>query len=221
MKADLTAFSFEEFVAFFFSREVKTEDGEKITCEEKENWYWGIDDEYVPETFCNYYIRLFRNPEFLLERYSKIQLEEGFWAIQGPVLNCSLSNLLSNEDLSLDARVECIESMADLFWRLFSKESLDTSAGMWWDSLCYDWHCDNRNRANGGEDQLLQDAFFRTLSKILFFNSDICQGAALHGLGHLHHPDTPGLIGRYLEEHPKLSDEWKAYALAASKFEVM
>ena len=200
-KVDLTAVSFEDFVGFFFSPEVRTEE-EKITYEEKENWYWGIDDEYVSQTFCAYYIRLFRNPEFLLQRFTNEQLEEGFWAMQGPVLNCSLVNLLSDTDLPFDARAECIESMADLFGRLFPRASWDSSVGMWWDTLCYDWHCGNRNWSNGGEDKLLQDAFFGTLSKILFFNSNICQGAALHGLGHLHHPDTLGLIGRYLEGHP-------------------
>jgi hypothetical protein len=42
----------------------------------------------------------------------------------------------------------------------------------------------------------------------------------LHGLGHLRHPNTEELIQRFLERHPALSVELKAYALAAAKFEV-
>jgi hypothetical protein len=64
-------------------------------------------------------------------------------------------------------------------------------------------------------------SFFETLEQILSFDSETCQGPALHGLGHLHHPDTPALIDRYIKQHPSLKQEWKSYALAAAKFEVL
>jgi hypothetical protein len=67
---------------------------------------------------------------------------------------------------------------------------------MWWDSLCYDWHCGNKKRENGGDDLELQDIFFNTLVKVLALDSWICQGAALQGLGHLHHPDTAQVVTR-------------------------
>ena len=92
---------------------------------------------------------------------------------------------------------------------------------MWWDSLCYEWHCGNRDRDRGGEDLLMQDVIFETLSGLLKSDSTTCQGAALHGLGHLHHPKTQELVDSYLAEHPSLKEEWKAYALAAAKFEVL
>lgn len=111
--------------------------------------------------------------------------------------------------------------MFDLFERLFAREPLDTSAQMWWDSLCYGWHCGNRSRNRGGEDERLRDVFFEILSRILSLDSETCQGAALHGLGHLHHPETPRLIERYIREHPNLTEQQKAYALAASEFKVM
>ena len=67
----------------------------------------------------------------------------------------------------------------------------------------------------------MQDVIFETLSDLLKSDSTTCQGAALHGLGHLHHPKTPELINAYLAEHVSLDKEWKAYALAAAKFEVL
>ncbi len=161
----------------------------------------------LAETICTYYIQLFRQPEFLLHRFSKAQLEEGFWAIQGANLNCGLQNLLGDTDLPFAAREDCIRAMADLFKQLFAVEPLDTSVHMWWDSLCYDWHCGNRNRERGGEDRRLQDVLFQTLAQILSFDSETCQAAALHGLGHLHHPDTPALIDNYVKEHPALTQE--------------
>jgi hypothetical protein len=63
--------------------------------------------------------------------------------------------------------------------------------------------------------------FFNALAKVLAVDSWVCQGAALHGLGHLHHPHTMELIERYIGEHPSLTREQKAYALAAAKFEVL
>ena len=38
---------------------------------------------FAPQQICAYYVRLFRKPEFLLERFSKSQLDQGFWAIFG------------------------------------------------------------------------------------------------------------------------------------------
>jgi hypothetical protein len=92
--------------------------------------------------------------------------------------------------------------MAELFERLFADEPLDTSVHMWWDSLCYAWHCGNSNRERGGEDLELQNIFFQTLARVLAIDSWICQGAALHGLGHLHHHHTAKLISRYIGGTP-------------------
>jgi hypothetical protein len=67
----------------------------------------------------------------------------------------------------------------------------------------------------------MQDVMFLTLSDILALDSTICRGAALHGLGHLHHPDTDQLVQRYLRQNPALSSEARDYALAAARFEVL
>jgi hypothetical protein len=212
---DVSQYSFDEFISFLFAREVPAEN------ENQEPWDWSTEVTFVPQQVCRHYVQLFRQPEFLLQRFSKAQLEQGFWAIQGPNLDCSVYGLIFETDLPLAAREECIRSMFHLFERLFSTEPLDTSVQMWWDSLCYDWHCGNRKRERGGEDLLLQDVLFQTLAQVLSVDSQICQGAALHGLGHLHHPRTQELIESYIREHPSLTKERKEYALAAARFEVM
>jgi hypothetical protein len=224
VQIDITQHSFDQFIDFMFDHKVVAKfDGEAAErTKDDEPWYWElIELVYDPKKVCGYYVRLFREPRFLLQRFPKPQLEQGFWAIQGPNLDCGLSNLLWVSELSFAAREECVRSMFDLFRLLFAAEPLDTSVQMWWDSLCYDWHCGNRNRALGGEDMKMQDVMFETLAAILCLDSPTCQGAALHGLGHLHHPETRQLIQRYLEEHPSLSTEWKQYALAAAEFKVM
>src|SRR6202790_2427480 len=197
---DLTNSTFDDFVAFLFDRDVSLEsDG-------RDYWYWHVEVEFNAKMIGAYYVRLFRQPEFLLTRFTKLQLEEGFWAVQGPNLDCSVSRIIDDSDLPLSVREECIRSMADLFERLFATETFDSSVQMWWDSLCYDWHCGNRNRERGGEDLELQDVFFQTLAQVLAINSWNCQNAALHGLGHLHHPQTKELIERFIDEHPSLME---------------
>jgi len=216
-EVDITGYSFDQFVAFLFATEASAPtSGDKF-----DPRYWHIDVTFIPEQICAYYTRLFRHPEILVNLFSKEQLEEGFWAIQVPNLDCSVYRVLENADISLPLRAGCIRSMFELFERLFATEPLDSSAFMWWDSLCFDWHCGVRKRERGGDDSELQDLFFETLAKILRLDSAACQAAALHGLGHLHHLDTGNLIDRYIVEHPSLTDEQRAYALAAAKFEVL
>jgi hypothetical protein len=213
--SDLTNISFDEFVSYLFER------GDRSESEQQTLRYEDVGIEFDSGKICAYYVRLFRNPEFLLTRFSKSQLEEGFWAILGPVLECSAYHLVGDPELPFPLRREVIRSMADLFQRLFVNEPLDTSVHMWWDSFCYEWHCGNRNRERGGEDLELQDAYFQTLAEVLAIDSWICQGAALHGLGHLHHPQTKELVDRFIEEHPSLAEEQKTYARAAAKFQVL
>jgi len=213
---DLTNISFDEFVKLVFEQPIQPEptEGDDLSLPY-------VDTQIDSKKICAYYVRLFQQPEFLLSRFTKQQLENGFWAVMGDSHEWSAGNIIDWSDTPLSSRAECIESMATLFERLFVSEPLDTSVHMWWDSLCYGWHCGNRSRERGGEDLELQDIFFRTLAKVLAIDSWICQGAALHGLGHLHHPDTENLVERYIDEHPSLTPEQKAYALAAAKFQVL
>jgi hypothetical protein len=212
---DLRNCSFERFVELLFEHEVPSDSfGAKP-------WYWSTEVTIEPVEVCRYYIRLFRDPECLLAAYSTEQLEQGFWAIQSCNLDCSAPNVIWHEEVPFELREQCVRSMFELFDHLFAFQPLETSVEMWWDSLCYDWHCGNRKRENGGEDLKMQDVMFDTLSRILSLTSPCCWGAALHGMGHLHHPQTSEVIGNFLKNNPTLNDAAKNYALAAMRFEVM
>ena len=210
---DTTHYSFDDFVAFVF-------DHDPPLNEKAKKWYWQAAVVFAPEQFCAYYIRLFRNPEILLERFSKPRLEEGFWTMISGV-EWSVAALIWETDIPLVRREECIRAMADLFKQFFARESLETSCHMWWDALCYAWHCGNRIRERGGEDLEMQDVMFQTLATILYLESEDCQAAALHGLGHLHHPETQTLVDRYIGDHSLITETLREYALAAAKFKVL
>ena len=57
----------------------------------------------------------------MLARFTKQELEEGFWEIMGYTHNWSLGDLIEYSDAPLSSRKESIEPMAVLFERLFSK----------------------------------------------------------------------------------------------------
>lgn len=211
---ELTGVSFDEFVRFIFAQPVPA-------TEKSEPWYWHVLTTFEPDEIIDHYIKLFREPHFLLSQFMKAELEQGFWAIQSCNLDCATAQVIWMTEIPLTLREQCVRSMFDLFEKLFSVEPLDTSVQMWWDSLCYDWHCGNRRRSDGGEDESMQNVMFETLARILELDSPDCQGAALHGLGHLHHPETEQLISKYIAAHEEITPEMKNYALAAAKFEVM
>ena len=217
-QTDIRDYTFDQFIAFIFARDVSP-----APCpgQKRDPWYYHSEVMFDRLCVCQYYVRLFIEPTFLLDRFSKPQLEQGFWAIHGPCLDCSAHRTIFDEEVPFSEREQCIRSMFDLFKHLFAREPLETSGNMWWDSLCYDWHCENRSRDNGGENLQLQDVLFETLANILDLDSDFCQGAALHGLGHLHHPGTEELIQSFLDSHPNLAEGQKAYALAAANFKVL
>ncbi len=213
---DIRRFSFEDFIGFLFDRDIPPKS------DRWNPWYCHTEVLFDPERTCDYYVRLFKEPGFLLDRFSKGQLEVGFWAISSTnFLECAVSDLIWNTDLPLSAREECVRSMLYLYRDLFAVEPLDTAGFMWWDSICWHlWHHGEKDRLRGGEDLSMQDVMFETLVGILALDLENCQCAALHGLGHLHHPATGEVIEAYLNRHPSLSDEVRAYALAAARFEV-
>jgi hypothetical protein len=213
-KSILADFSYDEFVSFIFDREIRVRDGAYHP------WYFDVAVVFDARRVCEFYTRLFRRPEFLLDKYSKAQLEEGFWAIHGDAFDCCAQRIIWDTDVLFASRCECVRSMSDLFKRLFALEPLETAVIMWWDSLCYDWQCGNRDRQRGGEDRSLQDVMFEVLADLLQNDSEICQDAALHGVGHLHHPATQQLIEDYLMQRPSLTKERQQYALAAARFDV-
>jgi hypothetical protein len=216
---DISTMTFEEFIEFLFDHEVipfpdNPQNG-------RVPWYLEAEVIFNPINIANYYIQLFTEPEFLLTRFSSEQLEQGFWAIQSSNIECAVTEIVWLEDIPKELRKKCVRSMYYLFRKLFSTNSLETSSHMWWDSIAYDWHCNNRNRSNGGEDLWMQDVMFDTLKETLELPCLECKLAALHGLGHLHHPDTSQLIDQWLRNNKKLDSEVRKYAIAASRFEVM
>ncbi len=135
---------FDEFVDFLFDHEVVPA---PASSNEPGPWYWHGEVVFDPIRVAGFYIKLFQEPRFLSGRFSIPHLEQGFWAIPSGTLDCAISQIIWHRDVPLETRETCIRTMFHLFEKLFANVELDTAPYMWWDSLAYDWHCGNRDRA--------------------------------------------------------------------------
>ena len=205
--ADLTLCTFNQFVDFLFARAVQAE-----SAKSGDSWYFNTEVCFDPQLVCGYYVQLFRNSAFLLNRYSRAQLDHGFSAMTVRSLSCSVRELIWSPELPFVDRAECVRSMVYLCRDVFQDGAIELTACMWWDSFCFAWECGNRRRSRGGEDLLMQDVLFGTLSEVVLIDSPICRGSALHGLEHLHHPETLALIDGLIRSHPELARELTEYA---------
>jgi hypothetical protein len=193
-KVNLNQASFDGWVRFVFERSVTSP-----AWFMNDDYDWEIDSELL----IRYSTQLFQTPAFLFERYSLKQIEQGFRFI--PIVG-ELVDAVWDTDVPSSLRQKCIRSMDNLFESVFMKNSLGDVAFMWWDSFRY-----FEDEPEGG----MIEAIFDSLSRIIGMGSPVCWGSALHGLGHLNHPGKAALINDFLQSHPNVHPDTKAYALAA------
>lgn len=202
MSVRLDKFSFEQFVEFVFHPQTAP------------RLFIGGEYSYGnPSVTLEHLTTLFRKPEFLLDSYSSNQLDKGFFNVVSYMLcEVRFHGLLWDKRVPLSLREECIFSMFDLFSRFFAVNPLEHSCFMWWDGLAYGYFMEN-GAADDEDGIKIRQAMFETLKRILEINSEDCRKSALHGLGHLRHPETEKTIIDFLRRH-KVNQKLKDYAYA-------
>jgi hypothetical protein len=203
---DLRDISFDAFLDLIFDRPVADK------AKKEKEWYWkvGINRwiEMDRPHLVDLYAELFSRSDELPGRYSKDKLEQGFWFMMGGSLEFTPDELIRDDELSIDLKERLIKSMYFLYEKFFYDAPLQTSSYMWWDSFAYSYCVPgSRDPVNNEEHRRIQDTMFHTLVRILALDSEICQVAALHGLGHLRHPDTKKVIEDFMKRHPNLTEK--------------
>ena len=89
---------------------------------------------------------------------------------------------------------------------------IESGIYMWWDLILHGFWNSSRPRIVGtwrgdaskldAESRVLLDALFETLTRILAIPSRASQQSALHGLGHLHHPQGHDAVQRFIDKNP-------------------
>jgi hypothetical protein len=218
---DLSSYLFNEFVNFCFDRKVVTDkelfdyfytDSAGQRCEEA--------IPASPEVLITHMTKLFSEFGAIVPKYSLTQIDQGIWAIIGPFFH--LAGLLFDPSIQLPIRLECIRSMFYVYSGFVAKSEADlnlTGLFMWWDLVLDDFWTPPRPFVAGtykgdaskldAESRVLLDVLFETLNRILDLPDTETQRCALHGLGHLHHPDVRHTVQHYIDANKsELPLEW-------------
>ncbi len=204
---DPTERPFDEWVDLIFNHQVT--DPEWYRLQESDPGWAGD-----PNRFLAYATQLFQNPNVLLDQYSAEQINQGFCYL---LPEHGLWRWIWEEAIDTALRTECVMSMFNVFEQLFNsqtyKEAYFEACYMWWDYL--------RISEKNNPDPKVKEAILKALSKILEIDSRNCQRSALHGLGHLEHPEKEKVIEKFVLSHPDLDTELTSYAYSAMQGSVL
>jgi hypothetical protein len=199
---DLRSLSVEEIVAFVFDHPAPDPEERAVD----DAWYWqeSIELKIEPRQAIAFLTDLFERSPELLSAYTDSQVDQGFWCLFSAFGKEYFSEALWNPDVPWPERQRCIAATVSCYESLFECRSIESSAWMFWDLLAYAYYLGHRDPARSAEDARVQDEMFRALRTLLLQSSrGATQHAALHGLGHLRHRATRGLIAEYLSAAPR------------------
>jgi hypothetical protein len=184
--------------------------------------YWN--ESANPAKTLDYLTRLFSNPSFLPDRFSRRQIDAG--------LNFLVSNscsdhmyVLTNTELPWERRRNGLESMITLYRDLMAPvygNDLGHIGGtgeptfscyMWWDVIPLYGGMEHPDR------ELINDSVLRIFEQTLDLESEACQESVLHGLSHWHMympQRTEPLVRRFLKRQG-ISPQLRSYAEIAAK----
>jgi len=198
----LDCLSFEQFLKFGFDRTL-------------EDRCWYHSEDFLignPSHTTRHLIKFFREPEILSGKYTPRQIEQGLYFVANLLCYIKFTGLFWDTRLPFELREELIFANYELFARFFAHHETEHVCFMWWDVLAYGYYMENGKPADE-DGARVQQAMFETLKKILEIDSEACRQSALHGLGHLKHPETEKTINDFLRRN-RVSQELKDYAQA-------
>lgn len=210
---DLSSKTFDEFVEFLFAR--------KIVPDKEQFDYFLTDldgqqyDEAVPSSskvVVGHMTKLFSEFGQIATKYSLAHVDQAVWGILGE--NLRLYEFLFDTSVPLPNRLECIRSMYYVYSDFVAKSEADPDPDlggfwMWWDLVLHGFWTPPRPFVAGtyrgdasrldSESRVLLDVMLETLKRILDLPHTEAQRCALHGLGHLHHPEVRNTIQHFID----------------------
>ena len=205
-RVDISLLSYEDWVRFVFDAPIRKIDDK--------SWRNDLSDTTGnPSQLLEYFKTACADFTFLVSYYSPAQIDQGFWLLLGCQID--IPRLLNDTAIPIDIRKTCIAAMSLPYTKVLASRS-DLCAAtncfyMWFDMVAKGfWHAVSYRTdpiadisALIAQDREIHDAILNTLRQILQLNSDACKLAALHGLGHLHHPLGEALVQEFLDTTAK------------------
>lgn len=220
MYYDLRNVRFEDFLDFIFDHPVAPQFSEanwgRIT-KSTDCWYDSIelDIDFDPARNCEYLALLCSDPLAVRGRYSRSQLEQGFWWMQTSFNDGSATDILWTGSLPAARRIALVRAMYFLYAGLFAVEPLHRAPYMWWENIARRIPGYTGSITWGADRKYIEEAIFQTLAELLELEAEHCRIDALRGLAYLAHSDKQRLIRDYLDRHAEINDEHRRHAEGA------
>ena len=214
---DLASLTFDEFAAFFFAREVVSDDeqyGYFLTDLHGETYFESVPSS--PEIVVDHLTNLFTQFGKIASKYTLAQVDQGVWGMWGVTLR--LHELLFGPPVPLKSRLDCIRSMYHVYSDYVSNlerppdPEIESGFDMWWDLVLHGFWDSSRPVIAGtwrgdaskldAESHVLLNVLFETLTQILAIPNRASQLSALHGLGHLYHPQVHDVVQGFIDANP-------------------
>ncbi len=215
---DLSTLSYTQWIEFFFERPVVDASRPVVDMTELETLLRSEFEDFEtsdPSCVVKYFAKMCSEFRSILESYSTDQIHQAFALLFYPPLYWP--KYLFDLDVDLKTQIHCIESMYVVFAESVPRvPDLPTlyEYEMWWDIILHDFWAYYGEANPGGrppliedytkltqDQQQLLDAIYRTLIKILSIDHRGCQFCALHGFGHLYHPEGSAVVQHYIDTH--------------------
>ena len=210
---DLSRLNFDEFLSFFFDHDIETEEFWFQDPDLSDSYSFNDDGVAAPAVIIDHLTGLFADFANIAARFSPQQINSGIWAMFSGGGPFWLQKHLWLPSVPLPQRLGCIRSMYFVYAEYVAKSTvqvMENCFSMWWDFLAKSFWENlhfNGSVAEGDlrylneQQKTLLDSMFETLSRILGLPDHRSQECALHGLGHLHHPDSPVIVQHWLDKH--------------------
>jgi hypothetical protein len=200
---DLSQMTADEWIAYLFDRPVVRGAYWSANIESEIDWFEYSEPEKALSAMEEVFLR-FREIGSI---YSMQQINQGIWGLWGPDLD--FQRLFFDSKNSWSARDRAIRAMVAPFRDYLAGNPAPTIENcffMWWDLI-------GAKGRNGSDFEKVAQAYLETLQQILDLPDDRCQSAALHGLGHLDHPDRAAVVQGFIDRVPKaeLTGEYRAW----------
>ena len=204
---DVSTLSYEDFLLYFL-----TNCGNELWELDFEGNTFILPTIEHPEVVVRYLTRFHNEFRQIADRVELTDLDHGISGMLSPAF-FQLQKTLWDSTVDLQERINCVRSMYRIFADFVPSgtgEPPENSFYMWWDLVCTSfWFAQIHFKKLPGEeynllsseDRQLADAMFETLVQILNLDNQQSNSSALHGLGHLHHPEVRGVVQKFIDTH--------------------
>ena len=201
----LDSMPFDEWVRFVFHHPVDPMEEKQWFFSETINKYFVLDKAQLLRRITT----ALKESQSLFASLSSEQIIQGLdcleYGLDWPGL------LLDENEIPFSEKAECLAAAEILYLNTFRNKAFETTAFMFWDILAYEFHLDPIGPKNASQ-VAVQEAMLEVLSRILDMDHRICFVSALHGLGHLHHPQGAETIRKALSKRTDLLEGDLEYA---------